>query len=79
MTEHRIRYVGAAASALTVATVVADADGVDLTSSEPPFALADGNVRLDLTVRGPTSSIADAVDGIRAVLPAGSSLELDPS
>lgn len=79
MNEHRIRFVGASAVALTVATAIADADGVDLTSSEPPDAVGDGDVRLDLTVRGTTASIADAVDGIRAVLPAGSSIELDPS
>ncbi len=77
--EHRIRFEGASADALTVATAVADADGVDLTSSEPPTALADGRVRLDLEVRGSSESVAAALDGIRRGIPADSSIELDPS
>jgi hypothetical protein len=76
--EHRIRFEGAAAAALTIATAIADADGVDLTSSEPPATLADGRVRLDLTVQGSSASITAAVDEIGSGLPAGSSLELDP-
>jgi hypothetical protein len=77
--EHRIRFEGAAAAALTVATAIADADGVDLTSSEPPAPLADGRVRLDLSVRGPSESIVAAVDELGRGLPAGSSIEIDPS
>lgn len=77
--EHRIRFEGAAADALTVATIVADADGVDLTSSEPPVPVGDGRVRLDLDVQGPSRSVEAAVDRIRSDLPADSSIELDPS
>lgn len=77
--EHRIRFEGASAAALTVATAIADADGVDLTSSEPPTALADGKVRLDLSVRGSSESIAAALEEIGLSLPVGSSIELDPS
>jgi hypothetical protein len=77
--EHRIRFEGAAAAALTIATAIADADGVDLTSSEPPTPLADGRVRLDLSVQGPSESITAAVDEIGRTLPGDSSIELDPS
>ena len=76
--EHRIRFEGAAASALTVATAIADADEVDLTSSESPSALGDGRVRLDLSVTGPTASITTALDEIRATLPPDSTITLDP-
>jgi len=77
--EHHIRFVGASAAALPVATAIADADGVDLTSSEPPTAVADGKVRLEFIVRGPSQAIAAAVEEISRVLPADCSIELDPS
>lgn len=79
MNEHRIRFEGAAADALTVATIVADAEGVDLTSSEPPVPVGDGRVRLDLDVQGPSGSIEATVERIRSDLPTDSSIELDPS
>jgi hypothetical protein len=77
--EHRIRFEGASADALTVATAIADADGVDLTSSAPPTTLAGGKVRLDVRVRGSTESIAAALDEIGLSIPIDSSIELDPS
>ncbi len=77
--EHRIRFEGAATSAVGVATAIADADGVDLTSSESPVVVDGDRVRLDLVVEGPRDVIAAAVDEIRAGLPDGSSLSLDPS
>ena len=79
MDEHRIRFEGASADALTVATLIADADGVDLTSSEPPSTIADGRVRLDMSVRGRAESITAAVDDLRRNIPVDSSIELDPS
>ena len=78
MNEHRIRFEGAAAAALTVATMVADVDGVDLTASEPPVPLQDGRVRLDLRVQAAGGSIEGALDEIRSELPADSTIELDP-
>jgi hypothetical protein len=77
--EHRIRFVGSSADALAVATAVADADGVDLTSSEPPVPVAEGRVRLDLLVEGPSESIAAALDELGRLIPVDSSIELDPS
>jgi hypothetical protein len=79
VSEHRIRFEGAAAAALTVATAIADADGVDLTSSEPPVTLSDGRVRLDLTVDASSESVAGALAEIRPRLPDDSSIELEPS
>lgn len=76
--EHHVRFEGASAAALTVATAIADADGVDLTSSEPPTAIADGRVRLDLRVEGSNESIAAALDEIRLGMPVDSTIELDP-
>ena len=79
MNEHRIRFEGASADALTVATAIADADGVDLTSSEPPTTLPGGKVRLDVRVRASSESITAALAEIGRRLPTHSSLELDPS
>lgn len=76
--EHRIRFEGDSAFALSVATAIADADGVDLTSSEPPTALADGKVRLDLSVRASGESIAAALEEIGVSVPVDCSIELDP-
>ena len=79
MNEHRIRFEGASAAALAVATAIADADGVDLTASEPPSALADSRVRLEFSVQGSSASIEAAVDEIRRIIPRDSAIELDPS
>ena len=76
VTAHRIRFEGPAAIAVGVATTLADADGVDLISSDPPSALADGSVGLDVAVEGPRDDVAAAVERIRGGLPKGASIEL---
>lgn len=73
---HRIRFEGPAALAVGVATALADADGVELTSSEPPSALDGGKVRLDVVVDGRDEDVVAAVSAIGGDLPAGASLEL---
>ena len=77
MNEHRIRFEGSAAAAVEIATAIADADGVDLTSSAPPTALADGRVHLELTVQGPLEVIEAAVEEVAARLPVDSTITVD--
>jgi hypothetical protein len=73
---HRIRFVGPAALAVQVATALADAEGVDLRSSEQPTILDGGTVELDVSVDGTADDVAAAVSAIRDGLPDGASIAL---
>jgi hypothetical protein len=73
---YRIRVEGPAALALRVATELADADGVDLTSSDEPVAVADGVVGLSVVVEGTFDDVADAVAALRSGLPPEASIDL---
>ena len=53
VTTYRVRFEGPVGLALRVATALADADGVDLTSSEAPTPKASGLVGLDVDGRRP--------------------------
>ena len=76
MTAYRIRFEGPAALALGVATALADADGVELISSEPPSILDDDMVALDVAVEGAPDAVADAVASIRDGMPRTASIEI---
>jgi hypothetical protein len=76
VTVYRITFEGPAALALRVATALADADGVELTSSEPPSVVDVDTVTLGLAVEGEPASVTDAVTSIRDALPAGASIEV---
>jgi hypothetical protein len=79
VTSYQIRYEGPAALALRVATELAEADGVDLTSSDAPHAISTGSVLLAVTVDGAPDDILDAVGTVRAWLPDGASIEIAAS
>ena len=64
MTTYRIRFEGPASLALGVATALADAEGVELTSSEPPSPIGGGEVGLDVTVVGASIAVGGVVDRI---------------
>jgi len=74
MTTYRITFEGPASLALGVATTLAEADGVELRSSEPPSPTAGGSVILDVTVEGASIAVGGAVDRIRDGLPPGSTI-----
>ena len=76
MTAYRVRFEGPAALAVGVATALADADGVELISSEPPSNRGPSTLRLDVAVEGTSEAVAAAVAGIRDGLPHGASLEV---
>jgi hypothetical protein len=75
VTVFKIRYEGPAALAMGIARSLADAEGVDLTSSAPPTILNDETVQLDLSAEGPRESVTAAVAGIRKGLPSGASID----
>jgi len=61
---------------LRVATELAEADGVELTSSDKPVNLDEGKVALAVTVEGQFDAVADAIAGIRGGLPSTASIGL---
>jgi hypothetical protein len=76
VTVYRIRFEGPAALAVGVATALADADGVELTSSAKPSMLDEGTVELNVSVEGERDAVAVAVSGISDGLPDGASIEI---
>jgi hypothetical protein len=72
--EHRVRFEGPAALALRVATTLADAEGVELISSEQPVSLGDGTVALNVIVEGEHDAVAEAVAAIRREMPPEASI-----
>jgi|tagenome__1003787_1003787.scaffolds.fasta_scaffold19832075_2 hypothetical protein len=71
-----VKYVGPAAQALHVATALADADGVELVSSDRPVTVEGNTVALNVTVEGAFDEVADAVARLRGVMPPGGSIEI---
>ena len=79
MTTHQVKYEGPSSLAVRVATLLADAPGVDLTSAERP-EYPDGSVemvRLAVTLEGTTDAVMAAVGSIRAALPADASVTVE--
>jgi hypothetical protein len=76
VTVYTIRFEGPAVLAVGVATALADADGVDLTSSAAPSVLDADTVELILTAEGTPDDIAGAVADIKSGLPHGASIEI---
>jgi hypothetical protein len=66
VTAFHITYEGPASLAMTAAAALADADGVELTSSEPPQRSDAGDgVVLALTVEGTSDAVLDAIAQVR--------------
>jgi hypothetical protein len=76
VTAYRVRFQGPAALAVRVATALADADGVELISSDQPVVLDESMVALNVTVEGAFDAVADAVAAIRGGMPTGASIEI---
>jgi hypothetical protein len=62
--------------ALRIATELAEADGVELISSDPPSIVGSDTVKLGVTVEGTLGAVTDAVAGIREGMPTGASIEI---
>jgi hypothetical protein len=76
VSSYRVRLEVPAALTLRVVTALADADGVELVSSEEPMPVDHRTVALSVTVEGTFDAVADAVAGIRADMPSGASVEI---
>lgn len=76
MTAYRVRFQGPAALTVRAVTALADADGIELISSDQPVVLDDNMVMLSATVEGAFDAVADAVAGIRGGMPPGVSIEI---
>jgi len=79
MITRRITYAGPSSLAVATATMLADFEGIDLTSSEPA-ARGDGprgTVVLMLTVEGAAEAVDAAVTHLRAGLPPGATIDVD--
>ncbi len=69
-------FPGTGRLTVRVATALADADGVELISSDQPVVLDESMVALIVTVEGAFDAVADAVAGIRGGMPTGASIEI---
>lgn len=79
VSSHRITFEGPADLAIGVATALAEADGVELTSSDPITKVDDRTVRLGVTLDGSLDAIAAAVAALRADLPSGATITVGSS
>ena len=76
VTVYRVVFEGPATLAVGVATALADADGVELISSDPLSVVDVDTVRLGLAVEGARESVTDAVASIRDDMPTGATIEV---
>ena len=79
MTSHQVKYEGPSSLAVSVATLLADAEGIDLTSAEK-LEHTDGSVEavvLKLTVEGTAEAVTAAVGSIRGGLPGEASITVE--
>ena len=77
MTTHQVTYRGPSAFAVRAAALLADADGLELTSAsrtDDPAAPQE-TVALELTLEGTGEAVAAAIDAVREELPAGATLD----
>jgi hypothetical protein len=74
--KHHVRFEGPTTLALRVATTLADAEGVELISSDQPVSLADGTVALNVVVEGDRDAVVEAVASVRREMPSQASIEI---
>ena len=77
MTTHQVTYRGPSSFAVRAAALLADAEGLELTSAnrtDDPAA-PEETVALELTVEGTDQAVAAAIEAVGKELPAGASLD----
>ena len=79
MTSHEVTYQGPSSFAVRAATLLADADGVELTSATPPehASGSDATVLLTLLVEGTAEAVAVAADSVRVAMPPEATVTVD--
>ena len=76
MTTHQVTYRGPSSFAVQAAALIADADGVQLTSAaraDDPDAIGE-TVVLVLTLEGTDEAVAAGLEAVRAEAPAGATV-----
>jgi hypothetical protein len=81
MAAHEIKYEGPSSLAVRAATMLADADGVELVSSQPPERRDKGadKVVLAFTVEGTAKAVMAAVRLIGESLPPTATMTIEPA
>jgi len=80
VTTHQVKYEGPSSLAVRVATLLADAEGIDLRSAEKQD-LGDGSVDavvLTLTVEASADDVTEAIGRIGVGLPEGATITAGP-
>jgi hypothetical protein len=79
MPAYRITYEGPPTLAVRAATLLADADGVELTASQPPARQDESDqVVLRLTVEGSDDAVSAAIEDVGSLLSPYATLEAEP-
>jgi hypothetical protein len=76
VTSHQVTYRGPSTFAVRAAALLADADGLELTSANRTDDLAaqEETVALELTLAGTHEAVAAAIEAVEKELPAGATL-----
>jgi hypothetical protein len=77
VTSFRISYVGPRSFAVRAATLLAEADGIELTASDPPALRDDDSVLLALSVEASHQAVDEALRDIAALLPPEAVMRVD--
>ena len=79
MTSFQVTYRGPSTVAVRAAALLADADGIELTSAARPDdpTASDEAVVLELTLMGTTEAVTAAVDNVQGELPPGATLTME--
>ncbi len=78
VTTHQVTYQGPPAFAVRAATLLAAADGVELTSANPPEVLEGSQIAsLVVTVEGTAEAVAAAVASLQLELPPDAAISID--
>jgi hypothetical protein len=77
---YQVTYRGPSTFAVPAAALLADAEGVELTSAaapEHPVAADHDSVLLTVTVAGSEEAVTAGLDAVRELLPAGATFTVD--
>lgn len=78
VTTHQVTYQGPPSFAVGAATLLADSEGVELTSANQPQVIEGSEqVLLALVLEGTPEAVAAAVDAAQADLPAEATITID--
>lgn len=79
VTTHQVTYQGPPSFAVRAATLLADAEGVKLTSANQPELLegSDQTVLLALVLEGTAEAVTAALDSVQAALPPDATVTVD--